>query len=147
MAAERLHKILANAGFGSRRKCEELIAAGEVSIDRKVVTEMGVKVDPNKQKIKCSGRFVHFGRRITLLFNKPRRVVTTTSDELGRRTVLDYLKDVEERVYPIGRLDWDSQGLILLTNNGELANLLTHPRYGVPRTYHILLKGELLRPP
>lgn len=143
MAVERLHKVLANAGFGSRRTCEQLIATGQVTIDRKVVTEMGVKVDPAKQKINCQGRIVREPRKIAVLLNKPRRVVTTTRDERGRRTVMDYVRDIPERIYPVGRLDWDSQGLIILTNDGELTNLLTHPRYGVPRTYHAVIKGHV----
>lgn len=140
---ERLHKVLAAAGFGSRRHCEELIAAGQVTVDGKVVTEMGVKVDPQVQKIACAGEKVRPERPVTILLNKPRRVITSVKDERGRRTVIDLLEGVRERVFPVGRLDWESQGLLLLTNDGELANLLTHPRYGVPRTYHVIVKGEL----
>ncbi len=143
MALARLHKVLAQAGFGSRRSCEALISTGRVSVDGKVVTEMGVQVDPERSRITCGGRPVRPERALTILLNKPRRVVTTSSDDRGRRTVLDLLHGVRERLFPVGRLDWESQGLLLLTNDGELANLLTHPRYGVPRTYHAIVKGVL----
>jgi pseudouridine synthase len=143
MAAERLHKVLAGAGFGSRRRCEEMIQAGLVTVDGRTVRELGVKVDPQRQKVACAGRIVRPVRPVTLLLNKPRRVVTTASDDRGRRTVMDLIRGVRERVFPVGRLDWESQGLLLLTNDGELANLLTHPRYGVPRTYHAIVKGQL----
>lgn len=145
MPLERLHKVLARAGFGSRRKCEELIARGAVTVDGAVVREMGVRVDPTRQKIFCLGAPVRPERPVTILLNKPRRVVTTLRDERGRRTVRDLIAEIKERIFPVGRLDWESQGLLLLTNDGELANLLTHPRYGVPRTYHVLLKGRLTR--
>lgn len=143
MPRERLHKVLANAGFGSRRKCEEMIAAGQVTVGGRVVTEMGVKVDPDRQRVNCAGRIVRAPRKVTVIFNKPRRVVTTTVDDRGRRTVMDFIHGIPERIYPVGRLDWESQGLLLLTNDGELANLLTHPRYGIPRTYHLLIKGQV----
>jgi pseudouridine synthase len=143
MSLERLHKVLARSGFGSRRACEELIAQGAVTVDGAVVREMGVRVDPARQKIFCKGEPVRPERPLTILLNKPRRVVTTLRDERGRRTVRDLIPGVKERIFPVGRLDWESQGLLLLTNDGELANLLTHPRYGVPRTYHVILKGHL----
>ncbi len=143
MAEERLQKVLAAAGFGSRRHCEQLIASGKVTVDGAVVTELGVKVDPRRHRVVCAGQPVRPQRPVTLLLNKPRRVVTTARDEHGRRTVLDLLHGVRERVFPVGRLDWESQGLLLLTNDGDLANLLTHPRYGVPRTYHLIVKGDL----
>lgn len=140
---ERLHKVLAAAGFGSRRHCEELIAAGQVQVDGHAVTGMGVKVDPERQKIVCAGQRVRPERPVTVLLNKPRRVITSARDERGRKTVMDLVSGVRERLFPVGRLDWESQGLLLLTNDGDLANLLTHPRYGVPRTYHVIVKGEL----
>jgi len=143
MAEERLQKVLAAAGFGSRRRCEELIAAGQVLVDGRVVAEMGVKVDPLRHKIVCAGQPLRPARPVTLLLNKPRHVVCTARDDRGRRTVLDLVRGVRERVFPVGRLDWESQGLILLTNDGDLANLLTHPRYGVVRTYHVIVKGDL----
>jgi pseudouridine synthase len=143
MVTERLHKVLAGAGFGSRRTCEQLIAQGQVSVDGQLVTRMGVQVDLTKQKIVCMGQPVRSQRLVTVMLHKPRRVMTTTRDEAGRKTVMDLVAGLGVRVYPVGRLDWDSEGLLLLTNDGELTNLLTHPRYGVPRTYHALLKGEL----
>jgi len=143
MVLERLHKVLAGAGVASRRACEQLIAAGQVTVDGRVVTEMGVKVDPAKQKIGFAGQVLRPPRLITLVLNKPRKTVTTTKDEKDRRTVMRYVEGLRERVYPVGRLDWDSEGLLLLTNDGDLAHLLTHPRYGVPRTYHAIVRGEL----
>jgi pseudouridine synthase len=142
-SGERLHKVLAGAGFGSRRKCEQLIAAGQVTVDGRVVTAMGVRVDPLRNRITCAGQRLRTGRRLTVLLNKPRRVITSVQDERGRRTVMDLLRGFRERLFPVGRLDWDSQGLLLLTNDGDLANVLTHPRYGVPRTYHAIVKGDL----
>lgn len=140
---ERLHKVLANAGVASRRRCEEIIAAGQVTVDGKVVTELGTKVDPEKSRIVFAGQPVRPSRGVTILLHKPRRVMTTTHDDRGRKTVMDLLPSIRERLYPVGRLDWDSEGLLLLTNDGDLANLLTHPRYGVPRTYHVRIKGDL----
>lgn len=143
MVAERLHKVLANSGVASRRACEQLIAAGQVTVDGEVVTEMGTKVDPAKNKIMFGGQRIRPPRPITLILNKPNKTVTTTKDEAGRRTVMQYVQHIKERVYPVGRLDWDSEGLLVMTNDGDLANLLTHPRYGVARTYHVVVKGEL----
>ena len=143
MAVERLHKVLANSGVASRRACEQLIAAGQVTVDGKVVTEMGFKVDPAKNKIMFGGQRIKPPRPITLILNKPKKTVTTTKDEAGRRTVMQYVGHIPERVYPVGRLDWESEGLLVMTNDGDLANLLTHPRYGVARTYHVVVKGEL----
>jgi 23S rRNA pseudouridine2605 synthase len=143
MVAERLHKVLANSGVASRRACEQLIAAGQVTVDGQVVTEMGFKVDPSKNKIMFGGQRVKPPRPVTLVLNKPKKVVTTTKDEAGRRTVMQYVQHIPERVYPVGRLDWESEGLLVMTNDGELANLLTHPRYGVARTYHVVVKGDL----
>lgn len=142
-AVERLHKVLANAGIASRRRCEELILGGQVTVDGKVVTELGTKVDPEKSRIVFAGQLVRPTRGITYVLHKPRRVMTTTHDDRGRKTVMDLLPPTRDRLYPVGRLDWDSEGLLLLTNDGDLANLLTHPRYGVPRTYHARIRGEL----
>ncbi|RPH49332.1 MAG: rRNA pseudouridine synthase [Planctomycetota bacterium] len=143
MVVERLHKVLANSGVASRRACELLISAGQVTVDGKVVTEMGFKVDPAKNKIMFGGQRIKPPRPITLILNKPNKTVTTTKDEAGRRTVMQYVQHIKERVYPVGRLDWDSEGLLVMTNDGDLANLLTHPRYGVARTYHVVVRGEL----
>ena len=143
MVLERLHKVLARAGFGSRRSCEKRIAAGEVEVDGRLVTEMGVKVDTARQKIKCGGKYLRAPATLTLLLNKPKGVVTTLSDNLGRRTVIDLLRGVKERVYPAGRLDADSQGMLVLTNDGDLCNRLTHPSFQVTRTYHVVVQGTL----
>jgi 23S rRNA pseudouridine2605 synthase len=143
MALERLHKVLAGSGVASRRACEQLIAAGQVTVNGKVITEMGFKADPLTDKITFAGRPVKPPRLVTLVLNKPKKVVTTTQDEKGRRTVMDYVKGIPQRVYPVGRLDWESEGLLVMTNDGDLANLLTHPRYGVARHYHAVVKGDL----
>lgn len=143
MAEDRLQKVLAAAGFGSRRHCGTLVAAGQVTVDGEVVTEPGARVDPVHHRIACAGRPVRLQPPVTLVLNKPRRVLCTVRDDRGRRTVLDLVRGIPQRIFPVGRLDWESQGLVLLTNDGELANLLTHPRYGVPRTYHVILKGDL----
>lgn len=137
---ERLHKVLAAGGFGSRRQCEQMIRLGEVQVDGRTVTEVGTKVDPEKQKIKCSGRFLRPARRVTYMLNKPRGYICSARDEKGRRTVLQLLP-VKDRLFTVGRLDAESQGLLLLTNDGDLCNLLTHPRYQVPRTYHVIVRG------
>src|SRR5688572_22454663 len=143
MALERLHKVLARAGFGSRRSCEKRIAAGEVEVDGKVVMEMGVKVDPARNRIKCGGQYLRPPANVYLLLNKPKGIVTTLKDNLGRRTVIDLLRGVKTRVVPAGRLDADSQGMLVLTNDGDLVNRLTHPSFEVPRTYHVILQGQL----
>lgn len=143
MPLERLHKVLARAGFGSRRSCEKLIAAGEVQVDGHTISEMGVKVDVTSQKIKCGGRYLKAPSLVYLLLNKPKGVVTTLSDNLGRRTVIDCLKGIKARVYPAGRLDAESQGMLVLTNDGDLCNRLTHPSFRVARTYHVVLQGAL----
>jgi 23S rRNA pseudouridine2605 synthase len=143
MPLERLHKVLAHAGFGSRRKCEQMIRDGLVQVDGKTVTEMGIKVDPGQNKIKCDGRYLRAERKVVLLLNKPRRIICTTQDEHGRKTVNDLMHGVRERVYPVGRLDSASQGMVVMTNDGDLTNRLTHPRYGVSRTYHVVVQGEV----
>lgn len=138
---ERLQKVLAEAGVASRRKCEELITAGRVQVNDKVVTELGVKVDAQKDVIQVDGRLIRQQKKVYVLFNKPKGVITSASDPAGRKIVTDFMKDIKERIYPIGRLDYDTEGLLLLTNDGEFANLLTHPKHHVPRTYHATVKG------
>lgn len=132
---ERLQKILANAGVASRRKCEELIREGKVAVNDRVVTELGAKADPVHDIITVNGKPVKTENKLYFIFNKPKGVITTMSDPQGRTTVRDYLKGVKERVYPVGRLDYDSEGLLLLTNDGDLAQKLTHPKHHVPKTY------------
>jgi 23S rRNA pseudouridine2605 synthase len=131
---ERLQKVLARAGLGSRRACEELIAAGRVAVDG-VTAELGDRIDADRQRLMVDGALV--ATRTDLVYylvNKPARVVTTARDPEGRRTVLD-LVPLEPRVFPVGRLDYDTEGLLLLTNDGDLAQLLAHPRHGVEKTY------------
>ncbi|WEK55651.1 MAG: pseudouridine synthase [Candidatus Cohnella colombiensis] len=137
---ERLQKILANAGVASRRKCEELIAAGKVTVNGDVVTELGRKADPAVDIITVSGKPIKQESKMYIMFNKPKGVITSVSDEKGRSVVTDYLKDIKERLYPVGRLDYDSEGLLLLTNDGELANKLMHPRHHVAKTYHVTVE-------
>jgi pseudouridine synthase len=143
MPEERLQKLLARAGFGSRRACESLIEQGEVTVDGRTVTKLGTKVDPEAQDVRCRNRRVNLPTFVYYALHKPRRTISSTRDERGRRTVMDMIRPLGPRVYPIGRLDYDSEGLLLLTNDGEFCNLLTHPRYQVEKTYHVLLRGVL----
>ncbi|OGO32166.1 MAG: hypothetical protein A2Z16_02265 [Chloroflexi bacterium RBG_16_54_18] len=135
---ERLQKILARTGLGSRRKCEELISSGRVRVNGKVAS-LGSKADPENDRILLDGHpLVSAQDFVYIAVYKPRGVVSTTSEELGRPTVLD-LVPFTHRLYPVGRLDMDSEGLVLLTNDGELANRLTHPRYGHEKEYRVLV--------
>jgi len=140
---ERLQKVLAAAGVASRRKAEELIVAGRVQVNARTVTELGTKVDPAKDLVTVDGKLVSAGeeRRYFLLY-KPPGCVTTASDPEGRPTALEYLRDVPGRVFPVGRLDYDAEGALLVTDDGELANRLAHPRYGHRRVYLAKVKGE-----
>jgi 23S rRNA pseudouridine2605 synthase len=132
----RLQKVLAAAGLGSRRACEELISAGRVEVDGQVVREQGVRVDPERAVVRVDGLRVDVsGRRLYLALNKPRDVVSAMSDARGRPNLGDYVRGRSERLFHVGRLDVDTEGLILLTNDGELAHRLTHPSYEVPKTY------------
>lgn len=139
---ERLHKVLASAGVGSRRHCEEMILAGRVEVDGQTVVELGLKVNPARQKIYVDGEPLRRPRRVYYLVNKPPGVVSTNYDQAGRPRVIDMLPNIPGHLFTVGRLDLSSEGLILVTNDGELANRLTHPRYGVPKTYHALVAGE-----
>jgi 23S rRNA pseudouridine2605 synthase len=135
---ERLQKTLARAGFGSRRACETLILAGRVLVNGRAVT-LGIRVDPQNDKILVDGQEIKASEPLVYIaLNKPRNVLSTVSAPDNRRTVRD-LVDVSEHVYPVGRLDVDSEGLVLLTNDGELANRLTHPRYGHEKEYLVLV--------
>ncbi|MBH0200534.1 MAG: rRNA pseudouridine synthase [Nitrospira sp.] len=139
----RLQKLIAGTGLSSRRKAEVLISAGRVSVNGKVVTELGTKVDPARDHVKVDGKHLTAQPFVYLLLNKPKHVMSTLDDPGGRPTVKDFLRGVSVRVFPVGRLDFDSEGLMLLTNNGELAQALLHPRYHVPKTYLIKVKGVL----
>jgi len=139
---ERLQKILARAGIASRRAAERLIADGRVSVNGTTVREMGSKADLSSDDIRVDGRRLKQAERPRyILLNKPSGYVTTRSDPQRRRTVLDLLHGVREYVYPVGRLDYDTEGLLLLTNDGDLAAKLTHPRHGVERTYEARVTG------
>ncbi len=140
----RLQKLIAGTGIASRRKAEELITAGRVMVNGRVVTELGTKVDPSRDHVKVDGKHLSAAQPfVYLMLNKPRNVMSTLDDPGGRTTVKDYLRGVSVRVFPVGRLDFDSEGLMLLTNNGDLAQALLHPRYHVPKTYLIKVKGVL----
>jgi 23S rRNA pseudouridine2605 synthase len=139
---DRLQKILSTAGVASRRASEDLIRGGRVSVNGTTVTELGTKADPTEDDIRVDGRRIRLeARRIYLLLNKPRGYVTTRRDPQGRPTVLDLVKNVREYVYPVGRLDYDSEGLLILTNDGDLAARLTHPRHEVERVYEARVRG------
>ena len=137
---ERLQKLLAAGGLGSRRQCEELILEGRVDVDKQVVTELGTKVDPDKQSIRVDGVPLKLQRKKYFAVHKPTGVVSTSKDQWRRARVID-LVDSKERVFTIGRLDKESSGLILVTNDGTLANRLTHPRYSVPKIYQVTVAG------
>lgn len=140
---ERLQKVLAQAGIASRRKCEEYITSGRVMVNDVQVTELGTKVDPTTDVIKVDGKAIRGQNKIYIMLNKPKGVITSAKDPEGRKVVTDFLPGIKERVYAVGRLDYDTEGLLLLTNDGEFANLLTHPKHHVPRTYHATLKGTI----
>ncbi len=141
----RLNRYLAQAGIASRRKCDDLITAGRVRVNGKVVTELGVRIDPEKDRVEFDGREVvvppYF---IYLLMNKPPRVVTTVKDDRRRKTVLDFIP-IPERLFPVGRLDFMTTGALLITNDGELAYYLTHPKFQVKKVYRVLL-DKIIRP-
>ncbi|MEK3881495.1 pseudouridine synthase [Paenibacillus sp. PL2-23] len=138
---ERLQKILAQAGVASRRKCEELILSGVVEVNGEKVTTLGAKADPAADVITVSGKPIRSEKKLYLMMNKVKGVITSAKDPQGRKTVTDFLPGIKERVYPVGRLDYDTEGLLLLTNDGEFANLLTHPSHHVPKTYLATVKG------
>ena len=142
----RLQKVLAAAGLGSRRACEQLIAEGRVEVDGRVVTEQGVRIDPSRQVVRVDGQRVEVAPdAVHLALNKPRGVVSTMRDPQARPALGDYVAGRRERLFHVGRLDVDTEGLILLTNDGDLANRLTHPRYEVPKTYIAEVDGPLPR--
>ena len=142
IAGERLQKVLARAGVGSRRACEELIQEGRVEVDGKVVTKLGTRVDVSRQKIRVDGEEKGSSQQIYYMVNKPPGVVSTNRDPAGRMRVIDLINS-DLRLFPVGRLDRTSEGLILVTNDGELANRLTHPRYQVSKTYLVRVVGRI----
>jgi pseudouridine synthase len=140
----RLQKVLAAAGVGSRRHCEELIGEGRVEVDGEIVRRFGARVDPEHQVIRVDGKRIPSRQDLVYLaFNKPPGVLTAMSDDRGRATITDYLGDRAERLFHVGRLDYDTEGLMLLTNDGELAHRLAHPRYGVLKTYLAEVPGPV----
>ena len=140
----RLHKLLAQSGVASRRKCEELMLAGRVEVDGEVVTRLGVKVDPTRAVIRVDGRRLPpVSPHVYLVLNKPRGVVSTMSDPEGRRSLGDLVAGRTERLFHVGRLDTDTEGLLLLTNDGELAHRLAHPSHEVPKTYVAEVEGRV----
>ncbi|HEV8221495.1 MAG TPA: pseudouridine synthase, partial [Streptosporangiaceae bacterium] len=142
----RLQKVLAAAGVGSRRHCEEMIGAGRVEVDGEIVRRFGARVDPQTQVIRVDGRRIPAREDLVYLaLNKPAGVLTSMSDPRGRPTIADYLGDRMERLFHVGRLDYDTEGLMLLTNDGELAHRLAHPSYGVLKTYLADVAGPLAR--
>jgi 23S rRNA pseudouridine2605 synthase len=142
----RLQKLLAQSGVASRRKCEELMLAGLVEVDGEVVTRLGTKVDPTTAVIRVEGRRLPpVSAHVYLVLNKPRGVVSTMSDPQGRRTLSDFVVDRPERLFHVGRLDTDTDGLILLTNDGEFANRMAHPSYEVDKTYVAEVEGGVSR--
>jgi 23S rRNA pseudouridine2605 synthase len=140
---DRLQKILAAAGVASRRKAEELIASGRVTVNGQVITELGTKADPAKDEIRVDGQSIKREQRLLyFLLHKPKGYVTTTSDPEGRPTVMQLLGPQSERLYPVGRLDYASEGLLLLTNDGTLAQQLTKASSHIPKTYHVKISGR-----
>jgi pseudouridine synthase len=144
MAEERLQKILSQAGIASRRKAEQMIAEGRVTVNGRTVTQLGSKADLDRDHIKVDGRLLKKPKRhVYIALHKPKGVVTTVSDPEGRQTVMHLLRGVKERVYPVGRLDYHSEGLLLLTNDGEFAHRITAPASHVIKTYLVKTNGHL----
>lgn len=143
MPEERLQKYIANCGITSRRKAEELILQGKVKVNGELITELGFKVDTDKDKVYIDGKLIKtVENKIYIKLNKPVGYVTTVKDQFDRKCVID-LVDIPERIYPVGRLDYDTSGLLLLTNDGDLSNRLMHPRYEVYKTYIAKVNGRL----
>ncbi len=138
---ERLNKYLAHAGVGSRRYCDQLIQRGRITIGGEVVRELGTQVEPG-QEVMVDGQPLHSERLVYWLLNKPRGYLCTNHDPSGRPCAIDLVEHISERVYTVGRLDEDSEGLLMLTNDGDLANQLTHPRYGIEKTYLVQVAGS-----
>lgn len=137
---ERLQKLIAESGYTSRRKAEELIKEGKVKVNGKIVKELGTKASFGDE-ILVEGNLIEYEEKEYFLFYKPRGVLSTTKDDKGRKTVLDYFDDVEKRIYPVGRLDYDTTGILLLTNDGEFANLMMHPKNKIDKLYVAKVKG------
>jgi len=146
LAYERLQKIIAQAGLASRREAEMMILAGRVSVNDQVSRKLGTKADIGKDEIRLDGMLIHpESEKIYIMLNKPRGYVTTLHDPQQRPIVMDLLRDVSTRVFPVGRLDYDSQGMLLITNDGDFAQRLLHPRFQIPKVYRVKIKGRLSR--
>lgn len=137
---ERLQKVIAAAGVASRRKAEELIREGKVRVNGKTVTEMGIQVSEDDE-ITVNGEPLQKEEKVYYLLNKPKKTICTLNDEFGRQTVMSCFPDVKERIFPVGRLDYDTTGLLIMTNDGEFANLMMHPRTHIPKTYEVAVEG------
>lgn len=137
---ERLQKVMAHAGVASRRKSEELIAAGKVKVNGEIVTELGTRVS-STDNIEVDGVPIVKEETVYYLLYKPRGIISTANDEKGRKTVVDFFPEVEERIYPVGRLDYDTSGIIIMTNDGEFSYLMTHPKFEIKKTYIAKVKG------
>lgn len=144
MRVERLQKVLSKAGITSRRKAEKLILEGKIKVNHQVVSKLGIKVDPEKDEILVDHKKLSLEKKVYLLLYKPKNYITTLSDNFKRPTVMDLIKDIKERVYPIGRLDYDTAGILLLTNNGDFSYQLTHPKFKVEKTYLVKFKNFVL---
>jgi 23S rRNA pseudouridine2605 synthase len=142
MELERLQKIIAHAGFASRREAETMIREGRVTVNGRVVTELGSRADAARDHVKVDGKLItHAEEHRYILLYKPKEVMTTVQDPQGRKTVIDLVRGIRERIYPVGRLDFHSEGLIVLTNDGDLAFKVSHPRHGSVKTYHVKVRG------
>lgn len=139
---ERLQKYMAGCGVASRRKCEDIILQGRVKVNGKIVRELGYKIDPSKDKVEVDDKVIKKEKnKIYVMLNKPEGYVSTADDQFGRPTILDLVKGVKERIYPVGRLDYDTEGLILLTNDGDFTYRMTHPAHEIDKVYCALVKG------
>jgi 23S rRNA pseudouridine2605 synthase len=134
---------MAQAGVASRRKCEEWITSGRVQVNGVIVRELGVRVDPKRDEILVDGKPLTRPKHVYILLNKPTGVITSVTDTHNRKTVVDLIHDIDTRIYPVGRLDFDTSGLLLLTNDGELTNRLIHPRYHIDKTYRVVARGSV----
>ncbi len=139
---ERLQKYMARCGVASRREAENIILAGRVKVNKKIVTELGTKVDTDNDKVFLDGELIRPEKKLYyIMLNKPKGYVTTAKDEFDRKTVLELVADIDARLYPVGRLDYDSEGLLLLTNDGDFAYRMTHPTKHIPKKYHAIVSG------
>lgn len=143
MPIERIQKVLAAAGFGSRRACEQLVVEGRVAVNGTIARNLPVLVDPESDRITVDGKPVHPEKKVYFMLHKPKDVFCTAADPAGRKLAIDFLRGVPERIFPVGRLDADSTGLLLLTNDGELTQRLSHPRFGVSQTYRAEVAGRM----